>query len=93
MKIYKFEFDNTDWVAGPNKQAIVEWYLNHTGMGLSDLMEMDIQSVPRDEWKDGVIVDIESYDENGEHPVIETFEDYVLRMEPHTVEIIATTGY
>jgi hypothetical protein len=93
MKIYKFEYDHTDWVAGPNKEEIVRWYMNHTGMGIADLMEMDISVLPRDEWKDRVIVDFDAYDEEGEHAVIDTFESYVLNMEPHTVEIIATTGY
>jgi hypothetical protein len=94
MTIYEFVYDNTDWVAGPNKRTIVEWYMNHTGLGIGDLMEMDIRKLPKEEWKENQIRDFNgSEDENGEYPVIHTFESYLEQMEPHTVEIIASTNY
>jgi hypothetical protein len=84
MKIYQFTYDKTDWVAGPNKEAIIQWYMNHTGFGLADMMEMDITVLPKNEWKDGVIVGSDTSEKM-------SFEQYILSMEPDTVEIIATT--
>ena len=54
--------------------------------------EDDIVEVPKEDWSKKTIMDTESpMDDNGDYPIIETFEEYMKHA--HETEIIATTSY
>jgi hypothetical protein len=100
MEIIEFKWgkDIIDWVLAPNIQQAKEFYLAHSGC--IDLDGYAIKSIPKSEWGNCYIIDInepkpiENFIEdeyfNG-YKIIETFADYADREK--TIDIIASTEF
>jgi hypothetical protein len=102
MQIYEFSWDeNTDWVFASDEEEAREFYLGHTGCG--DLIACEVKEVPREEWKDNYILDInepEPYDDEEDYneedyscgyKIIESFEEYAKNNS--VTDIICTTAF
>ena len=93
MKIFEISIsDETDWVCANNIIQALKFYCDLTGTHIYCFDDTDdIVEVPPEKWKHMDILDTGSYDEQGEHPVEQTFEDFMkTAVRP---DIIATTCY
>ena len=93
-KIYEIRIaGEKDWVCADTAIEALKFYCGLTDMDLVDFEnEDDIVEVTKENWSKQTIVDTESpMDDNGDYPIIETFEEYMNHA--HETEIIATTNY
>jgi hypothetical protein len=61
MIILEITTEESDWVIGPSRKAIIEWYCNYIGCTED---ELDIEEVYEKEWPRKTIIDFDIvYDE------------------------------
>ena len=93
-KIYEIRMaGEKEWICADTAIEALKFYQNLADIDLSDFEDNDdIVEVPKEKWSEMKIHDMESAIlDIGEHPVIETFEEYMKHAE--FAEIIATTNY
>jgi len=84
--IYEFNWgDETDWILAENKPQAKNFYSEH--VETENFSNCKITRIPKKNWKDYNIIDIETDNED----IIETFADFVER--ESSPDIIATTAY
>lgn len=92
MNVYRIDSggEKTWMCANTNIEALKK-HEELTDLGLVDFDTTDeITEVPKDQWKDLSIIDIDADKENGEYPSI-TFEEYM--EDAVSVDMIACTVY
>lgn len=94
QKIYEFQINGEkEWICADTIFEALKFYHSLTDIDLVEFDdEDDIIEVPKEKWSSMNILNIEeSRDDDGNYPIIETFEQYMQHAQ--FTEIIATTCY
>lgn len=93
MNIYKIQIQGeTDCVYSNFLYEAKTFYCNLTDIFPHEFNEScAIEIIPPDEWGKWIVIDIDIHNEDGSHPILYTFEEY-LKTAVET-EIIYTTTY
>lgn len=93
LNIYEFRVGGEkECICAP---TIIEAMLFYKGLNDLELYDFkygdDIVLIPREEWKNHFIRDVENPDENGVYPIVATFEE-IMKGQTRT-DIISTTAW
>ena len=90
MKIFEFKWkDNIDWVYAHDIDDAKEFYLGFTQC--FDLDGCVFKELLKEDWHKHNILDIDSFDDDGEYKVLQTFKEYA--EENSMTDMIATTAF